>query len=55
MFIITAQSYLTTQQISKTVEAASEAEVLRLVSADLEDAGFYPISIEPIGEYHVSA
>jgi hypothetical protein len=42
---ITAQSYTTTQRITKTVRAANEAEVLRLVSAELEAADFYPISI----------
>jgi hypothetical protein len=48
MFTVQAQAYTTSQRISKTVEAASEAEVLRLVLADLDAAGFYPISIVPV-------
>ena len=42
-FTVIAQSYTG----SRAIGAASEAEILRLVSAPLDAAGFYPISIEP--------
>ncbi|HTB46239.1 MAG TPA: hypothetical protein VK741_21640 [Acetobacteraceae bacterium] len=44
-FRVLAQSYFSTRQIQKTVQAPSEWECLRLISAELESAGFYPIGI----------
>jgi hypothetical protein len=46
-FTVIAQSYTGSRRISRAIGAASEAEILRLVSAPLDAAGFYPISIEP--------
>lgn len=43
-FIILAQSYTSSQRITKRVTAISEAAALRSVGAELEDAGFYPVS-----------
>jgi hypothetical protein len=50
-YLVIAQSYTSTHRISKTLEAYSDIAVLRLVSGELESAGFYPISIELV--YHI--
>jgi hypothetical protein len=44
-FKITAQAFTTSRQIAKVVQAVNEAAALRMVSAELDAAGFYPVSI----------
>lgn len=44
-FKITAQAYVGNTRITKTFEAASENEALRLASKEAEGAGFYVIGI----------
>jgi hypothetical protein len=43
---VIAQIYTSSHRITKTLEALSVEHVLRAVSHKLEDAGFYPTSIE---------
>jgi hypothetical protein len=45
---ILAQSFTTTQRIAKTVkviDGTTEHDILRQVSPDLEDAGFYRVDV----------
>jgi hypothetical protein len=43
-FTVTAQSYTTSQRIQKVIRASSVEVAIRSVSAELDAAGFYPIS-----------
>lgn len=50
---VTARAYegnarYTAEQISKLIDASGEAEVLLIVSAKLEAAGYYPTAIERV-------
>jgi hypothetical protein len=47
-FRILAQSFTTSQRIAKTVDAPDADAALRGIWAELEDAGFYPLSVEEV-------
>lgn len=47
-FEVTAQAIVGTARISHIIHADSEAEVLRLVSPDLDRAGYYAVSIDRV-------
>lgn len=45
-FRILAQSFTTSQRIAKTIQATDQNAVMWIVSGELEDAGYYILSIE---------
>lgn len=44
---ITAQAMVGSQRIAKVVQAGSADTALRSVAAELEEAGFYAVSVTP--------
>lgn len=47
-YLITAQSYTSSQRIARTVSAGSEAAALRYFAAYLNYAGFYVIDVKEV-------
>ncbi len=47
-YLITAQSYTSSQRIARTVPAGSEAQAARQVAAVLDAAGFYVIDVKEV-------
>jgi hypothetical protein len=45
---IVAQSFTSNHRITKTVQAVSELAVLRMVTVELENVGFYVASVKAI-------
>lgn len=48
-YIITAQSYSSSQRITRTLEARDKADAYLIVAAELDGAGFYILSITTPG------
>jgi hypothetical protein len=47
-FYVTAAAYTTQQRISRTVEAWSDLHVLRLVTGELENLGYYVVDVREL-------
>ena len=45
LYHVLAQDMFSSRQIAKVIPAPSEAKALQQVSAELHDAGYYPVSI----------